>query len=64
MQAYEYKVILFKNVPLFVRADLRTDEGGSQASREHFEDWLNHYGEEGWELVNRGDLCYIFKRKK
>ena len=56
MKKYEYKVIsVATSLPVGVK-------GYEKVARE-FEDSLNKLGAEGWELVQRMDAFFFFKRE-
>lgn len=57
MKQYEYKVAV-----IATRAPLTT-KGYEGAARE-FEAQLNELGDQGWELVQRMDGFFFFKREK
>jgi transposase len=61
VEKYEYRVIAFDKASRVT--DVRPGED-VETARKRFEDWLNKYGEQGWELVGKGDLCYVFKKRK
>ena len=57
MTAYEYKV---KDKPDAVR----TLSGSRDSKAEILEDWLNRYGDAGYDLVAVEDGYFIFKKEK
>ena len=63
MERYEYKVIDYDLVKPVVEFDQESKEDKRKAF-ERCEAWLNSHGEEGWELVCKGEGALIFKRVK
>lgn len=56
MKKYEYKVIL-------MATKTAMNVKNMEAAAKEFEQELNHFGAEGWELIQREDGMFFFKRE-